>query len=206
MEPNKHFSFDPASFTQEQREVMVLLAEGATVTSAAKIRGIHRTTIQTWMRKTPGFRSAVLSAREEACARRREQFTDSNQSAIDYLQKTVNDEAASHSVRTRIAFGLLKLKVQNGGMLETLLYGYSNSMSMPEDIHRIKDAQVRSHLECTLAESLSRRNQRAHDFEFPPYEPAGETAPASSHSSLSSLSSPEANSQLLMNNGRRTEN
>lgn len=183
MEPNAHFPFDPDAFTQEQREVLTLLAEGATVTSAAKVRGMHRTTIHHWMRKTQGFHNAVLCAREEACARRREQFTDSSQAAIDYLQNTLGDESASHAVRTRIAFGLLKLKVENGSMMETLSYGYTHLMPMPQDIHRIKDTQLRTQAETSLAEAISRRNQRANDFEFPPYEGAASNSSLSSHSS-----------------------
>ena len=170
METNHLFKFDPDSFTMEQREVLNLLAEGASVTAAARVRSIHRTTIHHWMRRTPGYREAVLSTREEACARRRESLLDAAHAAIEYLHKTITDDKAPHAVRTRIAFSLLKLRIVNGSMLETAAYGQTYVMPMPEDIHKIKDTKLRRESENTLAGVLSRRSQRADYYEYPHFD------------------------------------
>ena len=187
METNPTFQFNPDSFTPEQREVLALLAEGASVTAAARVRAIHRTTIHHWMRRTPGFRDAVLSAREEACARRREQLLDAAHAAIEYLHDTIKDKSAPHPVRTRIAFSLLKLRVVNGSMLETAAYGQSYLMPMPQDLHKIKDNTLRKQSENALAGVLSRRNQRADAYEYPPFQAHSSD---SSHSSLFSKNQP----------------
>ena len=183
MQANHLFKFNPDSFTEEQRAVLTLLAEGASVTAAARVRGIHRTTIHHWMRRTPGYRAAVLSAREEACARRREQLLDATHAAIDYLHKTITDEKAPHSVRTRIAFALLKLRVVNGSMLETATYGQTYIMPMPQEIHKIKDTRLRKQAENSLAGVLSRRNQRADYYEYPRFESDQRRSSNSSHPS-----------------------
>ena len=182
MQANHLFQFNPDAFTLEQREVLTLLAEGASVTAAARVRGIHRTTIHHWMRRTPGYREAVLSTREEACARRRESLLDAAHAAIEYLHETIKDKNAPHPVRTRIAFSLLKLRIVNGSMLETAAYGQSYLMPMPQDIHKIKDTKLRKQSENALAGVLSRRSQRADAYEFPRFE---------AHSPNSSLTSPK---------------
>ena len=194
MTPTRHFPFDPKSFSEQQREVLRLLSAGASVSSAAKIRGLHRSTIHNWMQKTKGFREATLSSREEACSHRREQLLDSSSAALDYLQKTLTDETVSHSVRTRIAFGLLKLQVSHGSMLESLAYGETNPMPMPPDIHRIKNSEIRVQAEASLVEVLSNRNLRAQEFDYPLYE-----GPSRTDSTLSTLSTNAVNLSRMSN-------
>src|SRR5574338_1502279 len=183
MQANHLFKFNAETFTEEQRAVLTLLAEGASVTAAARVRGIHRTTIHHWMRRTPGYRPAVLCAREEACARRREQLLDATHAAIDYLHKTTTDEKAPHTVRTRIAFALLKLRIVNASMVEMATFGQTYLMPMPQDIHKIKDARLRKQAENSLAAVLSRRNLRADSYEYPRFEGSH---PKTSNSSLPS--------------------
>jgi DNA-binding NarL/FixJ family response regulator len=51
-----------ADLSPAQAEVIAALAQGHTVTAAARDAGIHRTTIHHWLRHEPAFKAAVQTA------------------------------------------------------------------------------------------------------------------------------------------------
>jgi len=69
-----------------QTKVVSALAQGRTVSAAARDVGIHRSTIHQWLRDQPEFKAAVNSARREYNALLNDQLRELASSALETLR------------------------------------------------------------------------------------------------------------------------
>src|SRR5437660_95467 len=107
-EPIHHNSshFAPIStdnLSPAQAQVVAALAEGQTVTSAAHVAGVHRTTIHHWIRTQPDFKAAVEAAQTEYAAESNDGIRELAGRALQTMHELLNDPTTPSSVRLRTA-------------------------------------------------------------------------------------------------------
>jgi transposase-like protein len=104
-----HFtSNSDSSLSTVQQQVAAALAEGLTVSAAARQAGVHRTTIHSWMRGEPAFRAAVRSAQSEYVACLKDDLRALSAAALQTLHKLLEDPATPAFVRMRTALAILE--------------------------------------------------------------------------------------------------
>ena len=101
------------NLTPIQSQVAALLAAGATITDTAAECGVTRQTIYAWQQSTPTFAEAVTLGRQEYEAAFHDQLARLTQLAIDTLEKILNVEKATPSVKLRAALAILKRPAPN---------------------------------------------------------------------------------------------
>jgi hypothetical protein len=88
-------------------KVLVATAAGANLHLAARVAGVHRTTLYVWQKEDPEFAAALRNARE---ARSQEAFEGIHQlhhQALSTLAQTLHDPNASPALRLRAAMFIL---------------------------------------------------------------------------------------------------
>lgn len=90
--------------TQEQ--VLVLIAAGSAITEAARSAGIHRNTINYWLRTSPQFHDALEHAHHSQALYWREHALRLAGSALYAIQEIVEDHDASPGIRLRAALAI----------------------------------------------------------------------------------------------------
>lgn len=111
--PVQHNSSHPAPFTDSslsptQARVVAALAQGHTVSAAARQADIHRTTIHHWLRNAPEFKAAVKAARRESAERLNDQLRELASTALKTLRKLLDDPATPSIVRMKTALAILE--------------------------------------------------------------------------------------------------
>jgi len=111
--PVQHDSSDPtpittSSLSPTQARVVASLAQGHTVSAAARHAEIHRTTIHHWLRNSPEFKAAVHVARREYSACLNDQLRELASTALETLRKLLDDPATPCVVRMRTALAILE--------------------------------------------------------------------------------------------------
>lgn len=102
------YSPDPA-LTPHQHQVLALLAEGHTLTHAAKVVGLHRNTIRNWRRAVPAFaRETEFAVREQALVWH-EQSLELAPRAAEVLHDTLHNPDIKPHLRLRAALAVLKI-------------------------------------------------------------------------------------------------
>jgi len=108
-----HNSPDPTHITREdlspvQVQVVAELAQGRSVSAAARQAGVHRSTIHHWLRHTSEFKAAVQSARREYSELISDQLRELASSALDTLRKLLDDPDTPAIIRMRTALAILE--------------------------------------------------------------------------------------------------
>ena len=98
---------DPTGLSPVQTRVAAALAQGATVTGAAREAGIHRTTIHHWFRTEPRFNQAVQQARAEFAATLADELKDLATLALATLRDLLTNPNTPASVRLKAALAVL---------------------------------------------------------------------------------------------------
>ena len=91
-----------------QSQVVAALAQGDTVTVAAKKAGIHRTTIHNWFRNEPEFKAAVENAKSEYVASLNDEMRDLAAIALKTLHNLLEDPNTPGFVRLKTALAVLE--------------------------------------------------------------------------------------------------
>jgi transposase-like protein len=100
--------FEKSNLTPAQSQVAAALAEGSSVTAAARSAGIHRTTVHHWMRTSAEFRAAVERARSDFEAALADELRDISASALQTLRSLLSNPESPPSVRLRAALAVLE--------------------------------------------------------------------------------------------------
>lgn len=90
-----------------QAQVVAALAQGRTVTAAARDAGIHRSTIYEWFKTVPEFPAAVDEARAEYTEILRDDLKDLAAQALSALHAILDDPKAPAGPRVRAALAVL---------------------------------------------------------------------------------------------------
>ena len=97
------------SLSAAQREVLQALVAGQSVTAAAKLAGVHRTTVHLWTRQQPHFAHALLAARQDKADRMLDELGDLADLALNTFRQILSDEHASPATRLKAAMEIVKL-------------------------------------------------------------------------------------------------
>jgi len=111
MEAVHHNSSDSdtnKNLSPAQALVIAALAQGRTITDAARDAGLHRTTIHTWFRDQPVFKTAFEEAQREYVATLQDGMRDLAARAVDTLRSLLDDPKTPPSVRLRTALAILQ--------------------------------------------------------------------------------------------------
>ena len=101
--PDTHANLSPA-----QKRVVAALAQGHTISAAARQAEVHRGTIHDWLRNAPEFKAAVQAARREFSARLNDQLRELAATALDTLHKLLDDPKTPSNVRMKTALAILE--------------------------------------------------------------------------------------------------
>ena len=91
-----------------QARVVVALAQGLSVTAAAREAGVHRDTIYQWLRNQPEFETAVENARAEYVAILADGVRDLAARALETLKELLDDPHTPPAVRLKTALAILQ--------------------------------------------------------------------------------------------------
>jgi transposase-like protein len=97
-----------SNLTPVQAQVVAALAEGSSVTAAARRAGVHRTTVHLWKRSSGEFRSAVERARSDFATALADELRDISASAFQTLRGLLSHPDTPPSVRLRAALAVLE--------------------------------------------------------------------------------------------------
>src|SRR5579864_363336 len=90
-----------------QAQVVAALAQGRTITDAARDAGLHRTTIHTWFRDQPVFKTAFEQAQREYVETLHDGMRDLAARAVETLRSLLDDPNTPPSVRLRTSLAVL---------------------------------------------------------------------------------------------------
>ena len=97
-----------ASLSPAQAQVIAALAQGRTITDAARDAGLHRTTIHYWFRTEPVFETAVQEAQREYVETLQDGMRDLAARAVETLRNLLDDPNTPPAVRLRTALAVLQ--------------------------------------------------------------------------------------------------
>jgi hypothetical protein len=97
-----------SGFTPKQVEVLAALAQGSSVTAAARAAGLHRTTIHNWARILPDFRAMLEDAKISRAEAIADKLYDLSNAACDTLQSVLDDKTASTAQRLKAALTVIR--------------------------------------------------------------------------------------------------
>src|SRR5580700_1194822 len=97
----------PANLSPVQAQVIAALAQGRTVTAAAKDADVHRNTIYNWLNE-PTFKTAAQEAESEYVAILSDGMRDLAARAIETLRNLLDDPNTPPAVRLRTALAILQ--------------------------------------------------------------------------------------------------
>ena len=97
----------PANLSPVQAQVIAALAEGATVSGAARQADIHRTTIHHWIRNHPEFKAAAAQAQAEYAAALIDEMRELCAQALKTLRNLLERSDVPPAVRLKAALAVL---------------------------------------------------------------------------------------------------
>jgi AcrR family transcriptional regulator len=97
-----------SNLSPAQAQVIAALAQGRTITDAARDAGIHRTTIHHWFRTEPVFKSSFEEAQREYVETLHDGMRDLAARAVETLRSLLDDPKTPPSVRLRAALAVLQ--------------------------------------------------------------------------------------------------
>jgi hypothetical protein len=89
-----------------QQTVLLHIARGATITTAAAQAGVHRSTVHLWMR-TPAFAEALDQARQDFTGGIRDQFQELEIIALLSLRQLLENTDTPPGIRLKAALAIL---------------------------------------------------------------------------------------------------
>jgi AcrR family transcriptional regulator len=97
-----------APLSPVQAQVIATLAQGRTITDAARDAGLHRTTIHHWFRTEPTFNTAFQEAQSEYVETLQDGMRDLAARAVETLRSLLDDPNTPPAVRLRTALAILQ--------------------------------------------------------------------------------------------------
>jgi hypothetical protein len=103
-----------------QAQVIAALAQGRTITDAARGASIHRTTIHHWFRTAPVFKAAFQEAQREYVDTLHDGLRDLAARAVETLRNLLSDPNTPPAVRLRTALAILQRPKQGWQLPERI--------------------------------------------------------------------------------------
>jgi|SRR5579872_67547 len=91
-----------------QAQVIAALAQGRSITAAARETDVHRSTIYNWLQNEPHFKTAVENAQREYVEILSDGMRDLAAAALDTLRRLLDDRSTPPTVRLRAALAILQ--------------------------------------------------------------------------------------------------
>src|SRR5436305_6575102 len=98
----------PTTLSPAQAQVIAALAQGRTITDAARDVGLHRSTIHHGFRTEPEFNEAFQSAQREYVETLHDGMRDLAARAVETLRSLLDDPKTPPAVRLRTALAVLQ--------------------------------------------------------------------------------------------------
>jgi AcrR family transcriptional regulator len=126
-----------ANLSPAQAQVIAALAQGRTVTDAARDAGIHRTTIHHWFRNEPLFKTAFQEAQREYSETMHDGMRELATRAVETLRNLLDNPDTPPAVRLRTALAILdRPHLQKEGWQPS---GHIESPREPEVIRQLTE-------------------------------------------------------------------
>ena len=87
----------------QQLKVLEALVQGATVTDAAKLAGVHRSTVYNWCTDLAGFRAALRHSRTQTVQAIEDGLQSLATLALDTIRHLLESEKTPASIRLKAA-------------------------------------------------------------------------------------------------------
>ena len=84
-----------------QAQVVAILAEGHSITAAARQAGIHRSAIYHWLQRSPDFKTTVEDAQQEYLATLSDEMRDLSASALRTLRGVLDNPETHDAIRLK---------------------------------------------------------------------------------------------------------
>ena len=97
-----------ANLSPVQAQVAAILAQGQSITAAARHAGIHRSTIYQWLQHSSDFETAVQAAQEEYLATVTDEMRDLSSSALRTLRGVLDNPETHDGIRLKAALAVLQ--------------------------------------------------------------------------------------------------
>jgi transposase-like protein len=97
----------PAKLSPVQAQIIVALAQGRTITAAAREAGIHRNTIHNWFRD-PEFKAAADEAQQDYVETLNDGLRELAARALETLRELLDDPKTPPSIRLKAALFILQ--------------------------------------------------------------------------------------------------
>ena len=91
-----------------QAQVVAILAEGHSITAAARQAGIHRSAIYHWLQRSPDFKTTVEDAQQEYLATLTDEIRDLSASALRTLRGVLDNRETHEAIRLKAALAVLQ--------------------------------------------------------------------------------------------------
>jgi len=98
----------PSTLTAVQAQVVLALAQGRTVTSAAAATSLHRSTIYNWFDSNEEFAQAVREARADSANALYDELRELSSLALSTVRSLLENPATPPFVRFRVALAILE--------------------------------------------------------------------------------------------------
>jgi len=100
-------SISNVNLSPAQLQVAAALAQGHTVTAAAREAGVHRTTIYHWFQQEPEFAAAVRNAKREYIATLNDDLRELSARSLETLRNLLDDPNTPPVIRLKTALAVL---------------------------------------------------------------------------------------------------
>ena len=97
-----------ASLSPVQAQVAAILAQGHSITAAARQAGIHRSTIYQWLQHSLDFKTTVEDAQQEYLATLTDEMRDLSASALRTLHGVLDNPETHDGIRLKAALAVLQ--------------------------------------------------------------------------------------------------
>jgi len=97
----------PSTLTPVQAQIVLALAQGATITAAAEAAALHRTTVYLWLKTQPDFAAAIEQARAEYILTLRDDLKNMSCLALSTLRSILENSDTPAAVRLKAALAIL---------------------------------------------------------------------------------------------------
>ncbi len=149
-----------ATLSPAQARVIAALAQGRTITDAARDAGLHRTTIHHWFRTEPTFKAAFEAAQREYVETLHDGMRDLAARAVETLRNLLDDPKTPPAVRLRTALAILERP-----------HFPKQGWQLPERIESPREQEVINHLTEVEADYRAMRMSEALQASRPPCPP-----------------------------------
>ena len=102
-----------ANLSPAQLQVAAALAQGHTVTSAARDARVHRTTIYHWLQHEPVFAAAVRTGKREYVDTLNDDLRELSARAFQTLRRLLDDPATPPAVQLKTALAVLRQPIES---------------------------------------------------------------------------------------------